>query len=362
MAPVIRAMQQEPGRYEPVVCVTGQHREMLHPVLRTFDITPAHDLNVMVMNQTLAGLTAKVIERADEIIVKMEPNIVLVQGDTTTAFAAALAAFYRKIPVGHIEAGLRTGDLDDPFPEEANRILIDRLAQYCFAPTEMNRETLLQEGIKENCIFVTGNTGIDALLLTRDKVAEKDAGTWRSEFGPALPDINDAAKEIVLITLHRRESFGPRLRGLFESIRRTASRWKDVSFIYPVHLNPNVGGPAEEILAAIGNVHLIPPLPYEPFVFLMNRSRLIVTDSGGIQEEAPSIGKPVLVVRERTERQEALEAGTIKLAGTDGATLEAMIDAVLGTSALAYRIGPNPYGDGTASAKILTALYEASGR
>ncbi|MEN3368664.1 MAG: hypothetical protein V7609_807 [Verrucomicrobiota bacterium] len=361
MAPLILAMTRE-ERFAPVVCVTGQHREMLDQVLKAFEIVPEIDLAIMSHDQTLAQLSARVLESVDEVLVRMKPDIVLVQGDTTTAAASALAAFYRQIPVGHVEAGLRTGDLADPFPEEANRILIDQLASFCFAPTDYNRQTLLKEGVKPERIFVTGNTGIDALLLTRDKVVEKNADAWGSDFGAATAAIADAAKEIVLITLHRRESFGPKLRGVFESIRRIASKWKEVSFIYPVHLNPNVSLPAEEILAGISNVHLIPPLSYEPFVFLMNRARLIVTDSGGIQEEAPSIGKPVLVVRERTERQEALEAGTVKLAGTDGAALERMIDVILNASPSDYEARPNPYGDGTASARILSALYEASGR
>lgn len=360
MAPLVLAMQQARDRFEPIVCVTGQHREMLDQVLKAFEIVPEIDLKVMSHNQSLASLTSRVLETLDEVLLRTKPDVVLVQGDTTTAAASALCAFYRQIPVGHVEAGLRTGNLADPFPEEANRILIDDIASFCFAPTTYNQETLLKEGVKTERIFVTGNTGIDALLITREKVVRQNARTWRNEFGVAMGDIEDPSKEIVLITLHRRESFGPKLRGVFEAIRCTATKWKKVSFIYPVHLNPNVTRPAREVLGEVSNIHLIEPLPYEPFVFLMNRSRLILTDSGGIQEEAPSIGKPVIVVRETTERQEGLEAGTVKLGGTNGATLAGMIDDVLSTPGSRYKVGPNPYGDGTTSAQILTALYEAA--
>lgn len=362
MAPLVLAMQRANDRFKPIVCVTGQHREMLDQVLKAFEITPEIDLAVMSHDQPLSKLAARVLEALDLVLTHTQPDIVLVQGDTTTAAASALCAFYRRIPIGHVEAGLRTGDLADPFPEEANRILIDDLASFCFAPTEYNRQTLLKEGVKSERIFVTGNTGIDALFITRDKVVQRDPGSWRGVFGSATSDIGDTSKEIVLITLHRRESFGPKLRGVLEAIGRTALKWSDVSFVYPVHLNPNVTAPAGEILGEMVNVHLIKPLPYEPFVFLMNRSRLILTDSGGIQEEAPSIGKPVIVVREVTERQEALEAGTITLGGTDGPTLAPMIDGFLSNSTSAYPARPNPYGDGTASVKILKALYEASAR
>jgi UDP-N-acetylglucosamine 2-epimerase (non-hydrolysing) len=361
MAPLVLAMERDKQRFEPRVCVTGQHRQMLDQVLNAFEITPEIDLAVMSHDQSLAALTARVLEALDDVLFRVKPDIVLVQGDTTTAAASALAAFYRHIPVGHVEAGLRTGDLADPFPEEANRILIDQLASFCFAPTEYNRQTLLKEGVKPERIVVTGNTGIDALFMIRDRVVRKKASTWQKEFGSALSDIEDPAKKIVLITLHRRESFGARLRGVFEAISRTAAEWTDASFIYPVHLNPNVTEPAEDVLAGISNMHLIRPLPYEAFVFLMNRACLIVTDSGGIQEEAPSIGKPVIVVRERTERQEALEGGYVKLAGTSGVTIAAMINASLRESqSIPREIGSNPYGDGNASARILTALYERS--
>lgn len=361
MAPLILAMEREKDRFEPRVCVTGQHRQMLDQVLNAFEITPEIDLAVMSHDQSLARLTARVLGALDEVLLRVKPDIVLVQGDTTTAAASALAAFYRHIQVGHVEAGLRTGDLADPFPEEANRILIDQLSSFCFAPTDYNRQTLLKEGVKNERIVVTGNTGIDALFIIRDRVVQKKAETWQTEFGSAISDIEDPGKKIVLITLHRRESFGAKLRGVFEAISQMAAKWTDVSFIYPVHLNPNVSEPADEVLAGISNVHLIRPLPYEAFVFLMNRASLIVTDSGGIQEEAPSIGKPVIVVRERTERQEALEGGYVKLAGTSGATIVAMIDSSLKESRQPHETALNPYGDGQAANRILKAILQHFG-
>lgn len=361
MAPVVLAMQREPSRFEPIVCVTGQHREMLDQVLQTFEIVPDHDLAVMVPNQTLAGLTAKVLEQADRVLLEVQPNIVLVQGDTTTAFAASLAAFYRNVPVGHVEAGLRTGDLRDPFPEEANRVLIDHLAQYCFAPTTMNRDALLAEHVNEKRIFVTGNTGIDALLITRGKVENRRPEEWRNDWGAALPAIAAGGSRIVLITMHRRESFGDKLRGIFESISAVASAHRQVEFIYPVHLNPNVAEPARAILGGHPNIHLIKPLAYEPFVYLMNRAALILTDSGGIQEEAPSLGKPVIVVRDRTERQEALRAGTVKLGGTNPAKLVRMMNEALNADTNPAT-GENPYGDGHAAVCIVNHLWAELGR
>lgn len=355
MAPLVLAMKRDSERFDPIVCVTGQHREMLDQVLRAFNITADHDLCVMLANQTLAGLTAKVIEGVDGVLVETKPDIVLVQGDTTTAFAAALASFYRNVPVGHVEAGLRTGDLRDPFPEEANRILIDHLASYCFAPTELNRETLRAEHVDERHIFVTGNTGIDALLITRAKVENRRAADWGSVWGSASGALEKDSTDVVLITMHRRESFGEKLRGIFESVRAVASDNPAVQFIYPVHLNPNVTEPARAILGGFPNVHLIEPLAYEPFVYLMNRAALIVTDSGGIQEEAPSLGKPVIVARDRTERTEALAAGTVKLGGTSPEKLVPLMQAALAWREVATS-RDNPYGDGNAASRILSCL------
>jgi UDP-N-acetylglucosamine 2-epimerase (non-hydrolysing) len=356
MAPLVLAMRRSPEHYQPIVCTTGQHREMLDQVMTTFGISADYDLNVMSPDQSLAALSARVIERADEVLLSAKPDIVLVQGDTTTAFAACVAAFYRRVPVGHVEAGLRTGDLRDPFPEEANRVLIDHLADYCFAPTNGNKETLLKEGISSERIFVTGNTGIDALLIARAKIAGGSPDDWPNVWGSAFGVLGKPDTKVVLITMHRRESFGPRLQRIFQSIRSVAVDNPDTHFIYPVHLNPNVAAPAGRILGDVANIHLIEPISYEPFVYLMNRAVLIVTDSGGIQEEAPSIGKPVIVVRETTERQEALEGGFVKLAGTNGATIAALINTSLRESQPPRRKGPNPYGDGKASESILRIL------
>jgi UDP-N-acetylglucosamine 2-epimerase (non-hydrolysing) len=361
MAPVVLAMQRDTQRFKPSVCVTGQHREMVDQVIQTFAMGVQHDLAVMLHDQTLAGLTAKVIERTDAVLLKAKPDIVLVQGDTTTALAAALAAFYRGVPVGHVEAGLRTGNLRDPFPEEANRIIIDDIAQYCFAPTAMNRDALLAERVDKERIFVTGNTGIDALLMTAAKVAGRRVSDWPGVWGSAVDCLQNDASTVVLITMHRRESFGHKLRGILESIRLTAREHRDVAFIYPVHLNPNVATPARVILGRSPNVHLIEPLAYEPFVYLMNRTSLIVTDSGGIQEEAPSLGKPVIVVRDRTERQEALAAGTITLGGTDPAKLVPLMNEALRSGPRAVS-GENPYGDGHAASRILNHLAMELGR
>jgi UDP-N-acetylglucosamine 2-epimerase (non-hydrolysing) len=293
----------------------------------------------------------------DRILERTKPELLLVQGDTTTAFTAALAAFYRRIPVAHVEAGLRTGDFDHPFPEELNRVLIDRFASYCFAPTQLNRRTLLAEGIPANRIFVTGNTGIDALLAIRDRVRRKHARTWKHWFRGANDAISDKSKRLILITMHRRESFGMRMRALLAGIRGLARRHHDWEFVYPVHLNPNVQEAVGAELAGLKNVHLIDVLPYEPFVFLMQRSDLIITDSGGIQEEAPSLNKPVVVVRKTTERQEALKAGTVVLAGNTGQGLQKIVEQVMrrprrGNS----RPRKNPYGDGRSTQRILDIL------
>lgn len=361
MAPLVLAMRRDHIRFNPVVCVTGQHREMLDAVLHTFGIVPDVDLEVMVPSQTLASLSARVLEKVDETLLRTQPDLVLVQGDTTTAFAGTLAAFYRNVPVGHVEAGLRTGDLRDPFPEEANRILIDRLARYCFAPTVMNRLTLLKEGVRHEQIFVTGNTGIDALLITRETIADKPADAWLAHWGSAADVIKDSSRDMVLITMHRRESFGPKLEEIFNSIAAVADAHPSVDFVYPVHLNPNVSRPARAILQGRPNVHLIRPLPYQPFVYLMNRACLIVTDSGGIQEEAPSLGKRVIVVRDKTERQEALSGGTIRLSGVSALTLVKLVTDALSVPRDASPAIDNPYGDGNAAEKILKIIWEDLG-
>lgn len=357
MAPIILAMRKQTDRFSPIVCVTGQHREMLDQVLATFEIEPDVDLSVMTPKQTLARLTARILERVEETLMGTQPDVLLVQGDTTTAFAGALAAFYRNVPIGHVEAGLRTGDLTNPFPEEANRVFIDRMARYCFAPTEQNGETLLDEGVPPERIFVTGNTGIDALLITRAKVAVAEPDEWAGLWGSAANAVQNNGKPIVLITLHRRESFGDKLRTIFEMLRSVAKDHPKVEFVYPVHLNPNVINPAQAILGS-DNVHLIDPLPYEAFVYLMDRAALILTDSGGIQEEAPSLGKRVIVLRDTSERQEAIQAGLVTLGGTDCEHLARLINDFLAAGTPHFANTPNPYGDGTAATQILDKLWK----
>ncbi len=357
LAPVVIQMQRRHKEFEVTVCVTGQHRKMLDQVLDLFGISPDCDLSVMRRNQSLAGTTSRVLTGMDRILEQKKPDLLIVQGDTTTALTAALAAFYRRIPVAHVEAGLRTGDFDHPFPEELNRVLIDRFATYCFAPTQFNRRTLLSEGIPTKRIFVTGNTGIDALLATRERVRTKESHVWQKWFRGASAAINDRSKKLILITMHRRESFGERMRALLTGIRTLARRHHDWEFVYPVHLNPNVQKAVSAELAGLRNVHLIDVLPYEPFVFLMERSDLIITDSGGIQEEAPSLNKPVVVVRETTERQEAIKAGTVTLAGNTGRGLQRIVEKMMlrsghGSSARKK----NPYGDGQSTRRILDIL------
>lgn len=358
MAPLILGMKQQPERFAPVVCVTGQHRQMLRQVLDTFELQPDHDLAVMRRDQTLAGMTARILRGVDKVIAHERPDVLMVQGDTTTAFIAALAAFYQRVPVAHVEAGLRTGDFENPFPEELNRVLVDRFAAFCFAPTQWNRRTLLAEGVPGKRMFVTGNTGIDALLLIRERVRRQGADAWDSLWAGARSAVHDHSRRLVLITAHRRESFGARLRAIFTAIRNLARRHPEWEFVYPVHLNPNVRGPALKILTGLRNVHLIEPLPYEPFVFLMDRASLILTDSGGVQEEAPSLGKPVVVMRETTERQEALRAGTVTLAGNTGQGLERAVERVMRAAGRKSKPRRNPYGDGRATERILKILWK----
>ncbi|MCJ7441773.1 MAG: UDP-N-acetylglucosamine 2-epimerase (non-hydrolyzing), partial [Thermoanaerobaculaceae bacterium] len=313
LAPVILALKNDP-LFSCQVCVTAQHREMLDQVLDAFGIKPDVDLDLMEPNQTLAGLTARAVEAIDRFLAKSKPDLVLIQGDTTTTFCAALVAFYHHIPVGHVEAGLRTGNLDSPWPEEANRVLATRLTTLHFAPTELNRQNLLKERVAPERVFVTGNTVIDALFLARDIIKEHPPAV------PGLPETLAAANgpRLVLITGHRRENFGPGFEAICKAIAELARRFPETAFVYPVHLNPNVRKPVNQILRSAGtsNIHLIEPLPYLPFVAMMNRAAVILSDSGGVQEEAPSLGKPVLVMRDTTERPEAVIAGTVKLVGT----------------------------------------------
>lgn len=354
MAPLVKALKANPA-FDARVCVTAQHRQMLDQVLELFDIQPEYDLNLMKPGQDLTDITTGVLQGLKAVFTNWRPDVVLVHGDTSTTFAASLAAFYQRIPVGHVEAGLRTGNLYSPWPEEANRKLTGVLAHWHFAPTNTSRDNLLREGVNSAAVHVTGNTVIDALLQVRDKVStdEKLQRVFADKFS-----FLDANKRLILVTGHRRENFGGGFERICEALARIAQENADVQVLYPLHLNPNVQEPVKRLLGDISNVHLIEPQDYLPFVYLMNRSTLILTDSGGIQEEAPSLGKPVLVMRDTTERPEAVVAGTVKLVGTD-------IDMIcsetmnLLKNAEAYRamaFSHNPYGDGFASGMIKNIL------
>jgi UDP-N-acetylglucosamine 2-epimerase (non-hydrolysing) len=360
LAPVILALKRDPA-FCCDICVTGQHREMLDQVLEVFDIMPNTDLKLMVPDQTLAGLTGRLVEALDEYLKEAKPNLVMVQGDTTTVFCAALAAFYHHIPVAHVEAGLRTGDLEAPWPEEANRLLTSRLTALHFAPTEGARQNLLREGVGDSLIHVTGNTVIDTLFLALEKLRSSQ---------PQIPglsaDVLGNDRPLVLITGHRRENFGGGFESICQAIAELACMFPNTHFVYPVHLNPNVRNPVEHYLgkgAGLKNIHLIEPLSYIPFVSLLNRATIILTDSGGIQEEAPSLGKPVLVMREATERPEAISAGTVRLVGTDRAKIVAGISTLLldQSAYAAMSRAVNPYGDGHAAPRIITACRKFLG-
>jgi UDP-N-acetylglucosamine 2-epimerase len=353
MAPVARALGEAAG-LQTVLCVTGQHREMLRGILDFFGLAAAHDLAIMRPRQDLAYVTRAVLEGVQRVISAERPDWVLVQGDTTTALAAALAGFYAGCRIGHVEAGLRTGDLRRPWPEEMNRAVVDRFADLLFAPTAGARDNLLKENIAPARIVVTGNTVIDALFAVRAALDTDPALAQRIAAGF---DFLDRAKHLVLVTGHRRESFGPGFERICAGLALIAGRG-DVEIVYPVHLNPEVQAPVRRILGGLPNVHLIAPVDYVPFVYLMMRSHLILTDSGGIQEEAPSLGKPVLVMREVTERPEAVAAGTVALVGTDPARIHAGAAALLDSPAryAAFARAHNPYGDGLAGPRIREAL------
>jgi len=354
MAPLVLALDQDPT-FESRVCVTAQHREMLDQVLDLFDITPDHDLNIMQANQDLYDVTSRVLLGVRDVLAREQPDLVLVQGDTTTCFAGALAAFYQHVPVAHLEAGLRTGNINAPFPEEANRAMTSRIARFHFAPTEVSRHNLLDEKIPDDNIWVTGNSVIDALLWVREKVAaQKD---WGNVFGSATEVIQNK-KPYVLITGHRRENFGQGFQDLCTAIAILADKHPEIHLVYPVHLNPNVQQPVNELLRGKNNVHLIDPLNYAPFVYAMDRAHLILTDSGGVQEEAPSLGKPVLVMRETTERPEAVDAGTVILVGTDKEKIIHETERLLLDAEQYQRMSRlhNPYGDGKAASRIVQLL------
>lgn len=354
MAPLVHALAKDP-HFEAKVCVTAQHREMLDQVLKLFSIVPEYDLNIMQPGQGLTEITCRILEGLKPVLESFKPDVVLVHGDTTTTMAASLAAFYQRIPVGHVEAGLRTGDLSSPWPEEGNRTLTGHLATYHFAPTETSRQNLLRENIADNRIAVTGNTVIDALFWVRDRVLSDEA--LRNELTQRYPFLANG-KKMILVTGHRRESFGRGFEQICHALAEIAANNPDVQIVYPVHLNPNVSEPVKRILGHVENVMLIEPQDYLPFVWLMNRAWLILTDSGGIQEEAPSLGKPVLVMRDMTERPEAVSAGTVCLVGTDSQRIVNEVTSLLQDES-AYQAmsrAHNPYGDGQACHRILSAL------
>ena len=370
MAPLVKEFQKHPDKFETIVCVTGQHREMLDQVLRIFGITPNFDLNIMKQGQDLYDVTARVLTGMRDVLKETHPDLVLVHGDTTTSTSAALAAFYQQIPVGHVEAGLRTHNIHSPWPEEMNRQLTGRIATYHFAPTPLSKQNLLAEGVEEKQILVTGNTVIDALYMVVDKIKNDKAldAELEATLNQAGYDVNrlNEGRRLVLITGHRRENFGEGFIHMCTAIRDLVQKYPEVDFVYPMHLNPNVREPIHKIFAGMdslsmgegwgeaANMFFIEPLEYLSFVYLMEKSALVLTDSGGIQEEAPGLGKPVLVMRDTTERPEALEAGTVKLVGTDYDKIVGEVSALLDDAAQYERMSKavNPYGDGKACERI----------
>ena len=366
MAPLVKEFRRRPDKFETVICITGQHRQMLDQVLRLFDIRPDYDLDIMRQGQDLYDVTARILTGMRDVLEEVRPNVVLVHGDTSSSTAAALAAFYRQIPVGHVEAGLRTHDIYSPWPEEMNRQLTGRIATYHFAPTPLSRQNLLAENVRPERITVTGNTVIDALYMVEDKIKGDKA------LDAELEDILSQAgydvarlvggRRLVLITGHRRENFGEGFLSICRAIRTLAERHPAVDFVYPMHLNPNVRKPIHEVfgesLSNLGNMFFIEPLEYLSFVYLMEKSTIVLTDSGGIQEEAPGLGKPVLVMRDTTERPEALDAGTVRLVGTDYGKIVTEVSALLNEPARyeAMSHAVNPYGDGLACCRIVDFL------
>lgn len=356
MAPLVLALAAD-ERFEAKVCVTGQHREMLDQVLELFAISPDFDLKIMKPGQDLTDVTTAILQGLKAVLTEFKPDIVLVHGDTATTFAASLAAYYQQIPVAHVEAGLRTGNLYSPWPEEGNRKLTGALAKLNFAPTETSQDNLLREGVNPDNIVVTGNTVIDALL---DVVKRLDQDPQLLAQASAPAAFLDSSRKLILVTGHRRESFGDGFERICQALMEVAQQHPEVDIVYPVHLNPNVREPVNRLLKGIGNIHLIAPLDYLPFVHMMTRAHIILTDSGGIQEEAPSLGKPVLVMRETTERPEAVSAGTVKLVGTKTTDIVRELNRLL-VDTTAYRemsYAHNPYGDGNACQRILEALID----
>ncbi|MFI8481169.1 non-hydrolyzing UDP-N-acetylglucosamine 2-epimerase [Pseudomonas sp. NPDC078700] len=356
MAPLVLALESDP-RFNSRVCVTGQHREMLDQVLDLFSIKPDFDLSIMRPGQDLTDVTSSILIGMKQVFTEFKPDVVLVHGDTATTFATTLASYYQQIPVGHVEAGLRTGNLYSPWPEEGNRKLTGCLAQIHLAPTETSKSNLLREGVSKQNVFVTGNTVIDALLST---VALFDSKPDLKQNTAKVFSFLNPDSRLVLVTGHRRESFGGGFDRICTALKQIATANPDVEIVYPVHLNPNVQEPVQRLLAGVENIHLIEPLDYLPFVYLMSQSHIILTDSGGIQEEAPSLGKPVLVMRETTERPEAVNAGTVKLVGTDSSNIVKELQVLLSDDSAYQKMSfaHNPYGDGNACQRILSALIE----
>ncbi len=357
MAPVVRELRLYPERFDVRVCVTAQHRQMLDQVLTLFGIAPEIDLDLMRPGQSLPSLTAAIIQALEPVLTKEQPNLVLVHGDTTTTLSASLAAYYAGVPVAHVEAGLRTGNKQAPFPEEINRRITGAIADLHFAPTDRARENLVREGIAQEGIHVTGNTAVDALISVVENIHRNLP--LKSLLENQFPFL-DAARRLVLVTGHRRENFGAGFERICHALGRLASEHPDLLLVYPVHLNPNIQEPVRRLLGGCPNIHLIEPLDYLPFVFLMERATLIITDSGGIQEEAPSLGKPVLVMRDTTERPEAVEAGTVRLVGTDPDRIVAEANRLLSDPAAyaAMSTASNPFGDGQAARRIVEILSD----
>ncbi|WP_074453030.1 non-hydrolyzing UDP-N-acetylglucosamine 2-epimerase [Tannerella forsythia] len=366
MAPLVQEFRKHPDQYETLVCVTGQHREMLDQVLNIFGIVPNYDLNIMKPGQDLYDVTARILSGMRDILTRTQPDVLLVHGDTTTSMAVALAAFYQQIPVGHVEAGLRTHNIYSPWPEEMNRQITGRIATYHFSPTPLSRENLLREGIDKSRILVTGNTVIDALYAVVNKM--KDDVPLQLSLGKELKAagydtgrlVTEEGRRLVLITGHRRENFGDGFLHICRAIKMLSEKYPDVDFVYPMHLNPNVRKPIKDIFGenCQSNLFFIEPLEYLSFVYLMEKSHIVLTDSGGIQEEAPGLGKPVLVMRDTTERPEALEAGTVKLVGTDYDKIVSEVSSLLDDAQYYEKMSQavNPYGDGKACERIVNSF------
>jgi len=359
MAPLIHAIKTEPENFKLKVCVTSQHREMLDQVLDVFNIKPDIDLNLMTKNQNLSNLTSLILNKMQTVFTKHQPNIVLVHGDTTTTLATSMAAFYESIPVGHVEAGLRTYNLNAPFPEEFNRQITSKITKWHFAPTKLSKKNLLSEGVDKSLIKITGNTVIDALHLilkriNKNKYRQKNLNDILNSVIP----FNWKNKNFILITAHRRENFGDRFLKICSALKELSVNYPKIHFVYPVHLNPNVSKIVYKLLKGIKNIHLIKPLEYEPFIYLLKHSYLVLTDSGGIQEEAPSLGKPVLVMRETTERPEAVEAGTVEIVGSNKKNIIKGVSHLLNDNKHYQKMSRahNPYGDGLACKRIVDVL------